>query len=157
LKLPKFDTLPKKLAGAIPIIALLLSLYVAWPTLFPPPHFTQDQISSAESYMESQGFDFAPGGHLQFVGASSDGSGLYRAYGMWHGTPHTWEVMVYKDQSSADNGFPNEVQYLQTQGYKGDYATPSSWNGEKTNGVSCWVQEENYEGTYVIDVTHAAG
>jgi hypothetical protein len=166
LKLRLFDTLPKKLAGLVPVVALLLALYIAWPQIFPPPQLTAEQIDWVES-QQTAGHFYDITQHLTYVGANPDGSGLYRGYLTHGGVTYISTTSVYRDQSRADTGFSDKVNFLRQGGFQGwrssiTYSHPH-WQGQKRvyNGgaayvVLGYVDENTFGKTPVVTVTWAS-
>jgi hypothetical protein len=149
-KLPVIDSLSKMLGLITAIIVIGGAIYggylflVRWQTT--QFQLTQDELHSMETTMAAGGYAVTK--HLEYKGQNTDGSLLYQGDLTKRGFNYTWDVNVYKDQSSEAKALSNEIASLRGKGYSVMYDNSTqSWNGGMAlhQGASlCSAKESPY-------------
>lgn len=89
---------------------------------------TQAQLDAGEASMTNDGYTITQ--HLAYKETYADGTLVYTGKMISpDGYDTAYQLMVYKDQTSADAGLTNSVGILQSMGFSGSYSDAYSWTG----------------------------
>jgi|GEM_PF-624415 hypothetical protein len=93
-----------------------------------PDKLTQAQLDAGEAALVSDGYTFTQ--HLTYDHTNADGTLVYMGKATTpEGYSENIQLMVYKDQASADAGLASSVTILQGMGFTGSYSDAYAWTG----------------------------
>ena len=101
------------------------------------PQLSQAQLNAIQRDVEAKGYNITqPLKQSGGIGASANGSTLYKGAITQNPIQYSLTVEVYKDNATANSQFSLTVRNLQKSGIVGSYNSPTQWAGVTTlNGI----------------------